>query len=518
MGMLEEPKAFEGIAAHWHLKASRWDPGPGFDWDRMLMALRGGRNSFPVLLPKQKNIAEIFTQDIFREEVGRLYKNNEERSEGGTYPVGRYQNWHGGVHLFVPRGTPVRAMSGGVLVLAHFEDKPTQMGSNNFVVLRHEVEIPVAPDEDPRVFKFYSLYMHLDPIDFRSKDAPGWVKLLRKEYVEETKATESEEAATEIGRKNESIYLDFEKNDYKALTEGSVVLFPTKKKSGISIASGDIIGNSGFLGEEDESTDLVHVEIFTDSTWKKALIGGGHRRHFSFFSEDRSNSILVQSRELLSILTTESVVEVTNRPQIPPSDLQEFFSDSTNLPARKLFRRSVTRHVSEWSSKIDWFEALVVDEEGKAPEKWKRSRTQLQKIFGGRRALNADSAFLDVLKKTLPFVWFTDEVADHLGIEQDPFNGVLYHFHPLYFLEWMTFYLGGADQKVYRGVSSKELKARRKKELDDFVSGKANHEHFPEDRILDLRDLSERSSLGDTLEDLRQLEVPGVWPLPDDED
>jgi hypothetical protein len=295
-------------------------------------------------------------------------------------------------------------------------------------------------------------------------------------------------------------------------------MFPTKKKSGISIASGDFLGTSGFLGEEEEGTDLIHVEVFTDSTWKNALVGGGHRRHFSFFSDDRSNSVLVRSREILSILSSDSTIEETTRPQITVGELQEFFSDPGNLAARRLFRRSVTRHVSEWSSKVDWFEALVIDDEGKVPEKWKKSRSRLQKIFGGKRALNADSAFLDVLRKTLPFVWMTQEVADHLGIEQDPYNGVMYHFHPLYFLEWMTFFVGGSDQQVYRGVSGRELRARQKKELDDFVSGKANQEYFPEDRILDLRDLNERTSLKGVLEELRELDIPQRWPLSEDDE
>ena len=36
----EEQVQFEGIVAHWHLSDNKRDPGPAFDWERLLGRLR----------------------------------------------------------------------------------------------------------------------------------------------------------------------------------------------------------------------------------------------------------------------------------------------------------------------------------------------------------------------------------------------------------------------------------------------------------------------------------------------
>ena len=45
---LAAPTAFSGVLGHWHVSATKWDPGPGFDWERVLIALRGNSFNFPV--------------------------------------------------------------------------------------------------------------------------------------------------------------------------------------------------------------------------------------------------------------------------------------------------------------------------------------------------------------------------------------------------------------------------------------------------------------------------------------
>jgi N-acetyl-anhydromuramyl-L-alanine amidase AmpD len=37
---LEEPLTFSGFIGHHHVEIERWDPGPGFDWERLVRALR----------------------------------------------------------------------------------------------------------------------------------------------------------------------------------------------------------------------------------------------------------------------------------------------------------------------------------------------------------------------------------------------------------------------------------------------------------------------------------------------
>jgi N-acetyl-anhydromuramyl-L-alanine amidase AmpD len=38
---VDAAETFEGVIAHWHLTPRRWDPGPGFDWARLLRLLTG---------------------------------------------------------------------------------------------------------------------------------------------------------------------------------------------------------------------------------------------------------------------------------------------------------------------------------------------------------------------------------------------------------------------------------------------------------------------------------------------
>lgn len=67
-----ETQGFEGIVAHWHFSPLRWDPGPGFDWERMLYGLSGEFNSFPLLLEGEKNISEIYEPSEIRAAAERL--------------------------------------------------------------------------------------------------------------------------------------------------------------------------------------------------------------------------------------------------------------------------------------------------------------------------------------------------------------------------------------------------------------------------------------------------------------
>jgi hypothetical protein len=165
------------------VSADRWDPGPGFDWQRVYYALQGEHNSFPIELSEGVNIATLLEPDRVREYADTYFHNNETMGRGGWYPMGLNQTWHGGIHLTAARGTPVRAMFDGVVVAARFGSSPTRLGHNNFVLLRHDVPIPPRTrGGEPKRFEFFSLYMHLEPIDFgvTGDDLPRWVAEMLK--------------------------------------------------------------------------------------------------------------------------------------------------------------------------------------------------------------------------------------------------------------------------------------------------------------------------------------------------
>ena len=112
------------------------------------------------------------------------FRNTEGSELGGFYPVGLGGQWHGGIHLHARRGSEVHAMMDGVVVAARNGVTP-ELGSNNFVLLRHEV--PFDPQDDKRTFVFYSLYMHLQRFDadMDKNDAAYQDKLLDARLLEQ---------------------------------------------------------------------------------------------------------------------------------------------------------------------------------------------------------------------------------------------------------------------------------------------------------------------------------------------
>jgi N-acetyl-anhydromuramyl-L-alanine amidase AmpD len=518
--VLDKASAFDGILGHWHISATKFDPGPGFDWQRVLSGILGGANSFPVALRGVKDLVELSrSSNSERErELALVYDNTETSSVGGTYPVGHHMNWHGGIHLYVSDSEEVSAMVDGELVLAHFAKEPTSVGSNNFIVLKHEIELPAKAEEDPKKLKFYSLYMHLAPIDFKVKpgskearDLPEWAQLIIGEETEEkpkAAITEDDEGEEDEMSVKRSVALRFGRDSLKSLKRGEVTFLKD-----INVSAGKVIGNSGQVGREGERESFVQVEIFTDDTWKTAVGTGGHRRHFTFFSEDMDRSLRVRAPGVLSMLTGEYVGYSAglSEASLSPFEVQDFYSDKGNMTARKLFRRSVTRHVSEWSDQVDWFQALVSLEGEDPPDGWAKIRNRLQRVMGKRGPLRAQSAFAEVLNQTVPFIWLTEEVAEHLGLKQKPWKGVLYHFHPIHFLLWLTFYVGRKERVISDGVSRKERKRRRRAYLEERKSGAGGDADHGDDDYLSILELEERESADEVLEDLKELDIPGTW-------
>jgi N-acetyl-anhydromuramyl-L-alanine amidase AmpD len=186
--VIDDFLGFSGIMAHWHISSTRWDPGPGFDWDRLVAGLSEEHNSFPFLLPDRKNIATLMARSKVEKRAMRYYGNNEQGS-GGYFPIGLYQNWHNGIHLHPPEGADVLNMMDGMLVAAHFDARPTLLGSNNFVLLRHDAKLPTISSSGKasrKTLKTYSLYMHLAPMSLEpTKDAPPWLRALYRGDIDE---------------------------------------------------------------------------------------------------------------------------------------------------------------------------------------------------------------------------------------------------------------------------------------------------------------------------------------------
>jgi hypothetical protein len=99
----------------------------------------------------------------------QYYTHTEKKASGGYFPVGGNTVWHGGIHIFVPKGTEVYACFPGRIVAARLAEEDVAdgpYGSRNFILVKHE--------DTNRIF--YSLYMHLKPLP-SSKDDPCFKKV-----------------------------------------------------------------------------------------------------------------------------------------------------------------------------------------------------------------------------------------------------------------------------------------------------------------------------------------------------
>lgn len=547
--MLQDASGFKGIAAHWHTAPSRWDPGPGFDWQRVYHALRGEHNSFPVVLEKGQNIADLLAPDKVEKAAELIYQNTE-GGGGGYYPIGINQNWHGGIHIHSSVGTEVHAMFDGVLVAARVGSKMSQyglntpLGSNNFVVLRHD--IPMPKSQPLRVF---SLYMHLGPLDIDpAEPATEWLRQSFRVYKgedeearealdlgepkpgeEEIKPDDSVDDSykpivdTEyVAPEDVKPYLDV---GYKlsALRKGMVALFdvdPPERQ--IRVKAGEVIGTVGEFGDGGEQKPLVHVEVFADETWKKAIDLGVHARYWVEIEEDVGSNLRVETPDVLNLFSTSasrrrglSFFQRVQR-QVLPVEIEQFYGLlGENEGAKQWLRKAITRHVSEWSDQVDWVKALS------SAQTWADKVHDFNELFQDRSGAQRMGVFSTEIRKFLPFIWLSAEVADHIGLKvKGEWNGVVYHFHPIHFLNWLTYHSSSRVKALSVGKSAKELKKEREKrakeELEARLEGQVveNVEAYHGDEEEWVMELEE-SSPADVLRDYWGRPDADEWERPE---
>ncbi len=487
--VLEDP-AFQGIVAHWHLAESRWDPGPGFDWQRLYHALRGEFTHFPLQLEDGKDIPDLLEKSKVEAAAHEFFRNTE-KGRGGYYPIGVNQNWHGGVHLHAPEGTPVRAIIDGKLVAARFGSTP-ELGSNNFVLLRHDIEMPAN-----QTLKFFTLYMHLEPLDVH--DPTVGIDWLKKAYRVYSGREKEDEEALDIDDKKDDHYYgkkdlpdakiapdedeqaeaerkEEEKKAQKpflgigtgvaALRQGDVALFDLKEHP-IEVRSGEVIGGVGFYSGSGERQTLVHLELFSDASYQQSIDMGVHGAQWVEVEEDVTPRLRVDNDDILSLFEGpvarrrhDSFFRQVGQ-RIPPGDIEDFFSiESESEEARTWLRKAITRHVSEWSDQVDWVKALS------AAQDWNGKTEDFLRFLQDAQGNQRSGVFVNTIGQFLPFIWLNADVAKHIGLDLEDWNGVLYHFHPIHFLMWLTFHSSPRIKAISQGKSLRKLRDERKKRLE----------------------------------------------------
>jgi hypothetical protein len=544
----DDAKKLKGFVAHWHLSDQRWDPGPAFDWERVLSGLQNEYNWLPLAWNEDMILQG---RDISKaaEASHILVRNSETARQGGTYPIGPNQTWHGGIHLFPPQPNPARkkkypvhAMFDGIVVAAHFEEKARELGHNNFVLLKHRIEIPkrnAKPKEDGTLptdeLEFFTLYMHLDSVGQPTQQVATalanryekltWLKRLYefeeaqkddsnaedlskalREYVARREAERDairrkldegesvdaelralivdldEDVAEDILRK-ESHYLTAGQGTAALVKPDKVALLANKEGQGVKVLAGEWLGFTGLLPDrnnEDSWKVGVHVEVFATEEMVQLIDLDRHAEYFRTPQRARSADLTVTTEDILMIFRDASRVKeyrdikLWPDERIAPEEIIDFFaadSRGANDPKeayREQLRRSITYHVSEWSDQVDWVASLT------AGQPW--SRTVSDSDF--KALVNRDGLFSDELKKFLPYMWLTSEVANAVGLAPDGWDGRLYHFHPIHWVMWVTYHATTRNRTYYTPTSLRALivRQRRAKGIRKLVdSGREAH-------------------------------------------
>ncbi|MFT3700276.1 MAG: N-acetylmuramoyl-L-alanine amidase [Kofleriaceae bacterium] len=306
---------FAGYIGHYHLWDQKWDPGP-FEFEPFCRSLRGAF-SYPVypkgepkklkggMLEDKPVVSE--QADELKDDAKDLYKLNEGKADGGFFPVapwGESRLWHGGIHLAGKADDPVFAPFPGRMVAARM-GKTSAIGSNNFVLLRHEMNLA-----DKKVL-FFSLYMHLAD-ELNAGTPPEWL----------TKS--------------------------KAMSEGKpgdVVLLDEP------IDAGAHLGRMGKAGPGDLSKPQLHLEFFSPNELFVGLAGA----NIWTTVDGTSGGRFCDAKQINDMIDTD------HDGTLSKNEVSQFFSSGNGAQLHYV----VPLFNSEWTFEPNWAEALRVGKDFK---------------------------------------------------------------------------------------------------------------------------------------------------------
>ena len=377
---------FAGFCGHYHLTTRKWDPGP-FDFKKWIDKLRGQR-VFPLRVPGMATSAD---KPIIPENPAELpaamqpfYDANELNAHAGFFPVGPW----GGSRLW--HGGVHLPAAADSPVYAPFAGRviAARMGTETDIGSANFVLMRHDLAIGSQSVRVYSLFMHLAD-ETNSSDPPAWM------------GTESRDLDSSVGVVGYDAVLD----------------------------AGSVIGRVGTVGPGDLSAPQIHFEIFSTQRWFEKKDGSGGT--FSLLI-DGSNTGRFCDDEALSKL-----IDRDKDGRLSRKEIEAFYEGSDDVEIRDV----ITLHASEWGPEPDWTEEL------------KSRMDQFQKRVGGpkgkRRPVDNDDEDYDIpkmVKEQLePFTWWTELVAKELGL---PGSAIVYHYHPLRFIEFANSAHSDAQTKV----------------------------------------------------------------------
>lgn len=480
--LLRDSVGFKGFLGHYHCSANKWDPGPAFDWMRVLSGIKGKRNSFPMLMEvdgERLNLADV-GGDKLDKILREYYRNAEEQADGGWYPVGANQSWHSGIHLTGSEGTPIMNMMEGTIVAVR-NIKSVDLGDPSFVLVRHDRD---EDDEDgeTKTVTWYSLYMHLEHMNQKEQlEAIPWAAELLDFNFE----------VPDSVAYNMNVDVNYERGlphvvdgtvkskNYDEVIEGfyrgDIVLVD------IPCAAGTIIGTMGRFGvKPDRLQRLTHIEVFSaDNIFERGNTQGDGG--WNTIEGSTNEESMVRIKRIISPIgeyVKSQTGEVPNL--LKTSEIRSFYmqNDEDFMSSRRdNFRTMICSHCSEWSPKMNW------------------TRTSVQSV--GWHWENAVD-FGKWLLLWLPFQWMTDEVTSALEF---PENHTFFTYHPIYLLHQLNLTYAGTMTQNAEEAGDSEFK-KNSRELRD--------------RLNELKKLKEKIENKEKLTDEERERYEALYQLMDD--
>lgn len=196
------------------------------------------------------------------------------------------------------------------------------------------------------------------------------------------------------------------------------------------VEAGDLIGRVGVAGPDVLRAAQVHVEIFAADEVMGQIQPGVFQ-----VVDGTSGGRFMTDRALLAPIDVDP-----KDGKISRRELADFFRGSAD---RNLARYFATLHVSEWTASPSWVDALAV-----APD------------FAGMKRPEIEQLVEDQITPTL---WWNDDVARHARLPRD---GVVYHYNPIAFVQFVNQKLQEANVLADVGVGAFSAAEAREKPKD----------------------------------------------------
>jgi N-acetyl-anhydromuramyl-L-alanine amidase AmpD len=410
---------FQGVVGHYHVQANRWDPGPGFDWERVIVGIKGKRFFYPITLGGTRNLAHVPKKKAL--ENAEPYFAHIEGGTGGFFPIGRSQTWHSGVHIALPalaagKRVPVLAPADGEIVAARMVKKIDNrgLGSPNMVLIKSAVEAGSAKG------KIFTLLAHLDSEPLRSDSPIKWIRDLM-----------AQDGPAGLPEGDE---IPMAAPGFIALRNELVALVT------VPIKAGDVIGHVGrFRATKDEKMqEMIEMAVMS----AKPVFKDGM---FDTDDTDDDPGILCNSRKVWKHYTEDPrklQALITGGFPLSDEEIIAYYNDEDKRGYTAL-RWLAPRHATEYS--ID---------------------TDFSGMFGG--GVDFEWALLEdakeYKKEIRAFLWWNQAVAKHAGLPED---GLVYTYHPIAL--FTTLAVDGAKAaldtlEAQKAVSDKDLAAEKRRD------------------------------------------------------